>query len=250
MQEISLYVIFKIARKRILPLIITFVLAAVVAFSYCSFIATPVYGATASILVTNGAVVATDNTTITSSSDKVLGSDVQASLYLVDTVVDILSTDDLYQAVADKLSKEDKEEYDYKVLKGQTTVLRRGEDTLFIDITCKNTDPYKAMKIANTFAEESCYYVKDFISKSSPKVVSKAHKSSLFYPRTFKTTVLTSFSAALILFVALVIVELLNNTVKGEEDFTSRYNIPILGTIPDFDEARKVSAYKKGGYYK
>ena len=36
MQEISLYVIFKIARKRILPLIVTFVLAAAFAFSASS----------------------------------------------------------------------------------------------------------------------------------------------------------------------------------------------------------------------
>ncbi|MBR4761673.1 MAG: hypothetical protein IK086_03460 [Clostridia bacterium] len=250
MQEISLYVIFKIARKRILPLIITFILAAVITFSYCSFIATPVYGATASIIVTNGAVVAADSATATSSGDKVLSSDIQASLALADTVVDILCTDDLYQAVADKLGKEDKAEYDYKDLKSQTTVVRRGDDTLFIDVTYKNTDPYKAMKIANTFAEESCYYVKDFISKSNPKVVSKAHKSSLVYPRTFRATVLVSLGATFVLFVVLIFIELLNNTVKGEEDFTSRYTIPVLGTIPDFDEARKVSAYKKGGYYK
>ena len=248
MQEISLYVIFKIARKRMLPLIATFVLTAAIAFSYCKFIATPIYGATASIIVTNGAVVATD--TNTSSGDKVLGSDIQASLLLADSVVDILQTADIYQSVADKLGKQNNVEYDYKSLMNNTSVARRGEDTLFIDITFKDPDPYEAMKVANAFAEESSYYVKDFINKSSPKVVSKAHKATLVSPRTFRTTVLVSFGSTIVLVIALMFVEFLNNTVKGEEDFTSRYTIPVLGTIPDFEEARKVSSYKKGGYYK
>ncbi len=249
MQEISLYVIFKIARKRILPLIVTFVLAAAFAFSYCKFIATPIYGATASIIVTNGAVVATENAS-TSSGDKVLGSDIQASLLLADSVVDILRTADIYQSVADKLGRQDKTQYDYKSIMNHTTVVRRGEDTLFIDITFKDPDPYKAMKVANSFAEESSYYVKDFISKSSPKVVSKAHKATLVSPHTARTTLLVSFGATAVLFIVLLLIELFNNTVKGEEDFTSRYNIPVLGTIPDFEEARKVSSYRKGGYYK
>ena len=249
MQEISLYVIFKIARKRLLPLIITFIITAGIAFSYCTFIATPVYGATASIIVTNGAVVATDEAS-TSSGDKILGSDIQASLLLANSVVDILQTADIYKSVADKLGKEDKINYDYKSLMSHTSVVRRGDDTLFIDITFKDTDPYRAMKVANTFAEESSYYVKDFISKSSPKVVSKAYRATLVSPRTFRTTVLVSFGSTFVLFVVLIFVELLNNTIKGEEDFTSRFAIPVLGTIPDFEEARKVSSYRKGGYYK
>ena len=241
MQEISIFVLFKIAGKRIWALLIAFVVAAVLAFSYCQLIADPVYGASASIIVTNGAVVTTDEN---SSTQKLLGSDIQASLLLVDSVVDMLKTPDIYKYLAGKLGGG----YDYRKLKSHTTVTRRGEETLFIDISYTDADPQNAIKVANMFASASCDYVAEFISKSDPRIVSSADRAALVSPRTFRTTFLAGFGAALVLYIVFVLIELLNNTIKGEEDFTSRYDIPLLGTVPDFEEARKRKSYKKGGY--
>ena len=241
MQEISLFVLLKIAGKKIWVLLLTFAVAAGLAFSYCQLIVNPVYGANASIIVTNGAIVTADDNT---SSQKLLGSDIQASLLLVDSVVDMLKTPDIYKYLARKLG----DGYDYKVLKSHTSVSRRGEDTLFIDITYKDADPQRAIKIANMFASASCDYVAEFINKSDPRIVSSADRATLVAPRTFRTTVLAGVAAAFIVYLIYVFVELLNNTVKGADDFASRYDIPILGTVPDFDEARKRKSYKKGGY--
>ena len=244
MQEISIFVLFKIARKRILALFWALLIAGGLAFAYCNFLVTPVYSASVSIIVTNGAVVSTDEA---QTSQKVLGSDVQASLLLVDSIVDMLKTPDIYMYLSkNKLSSK----ITYGTLMANTTVARRGEDTLFVDISYRNTDPKEAIKIANLFATASCDYIKDFIPNSKPKVVSKADKASLVAPRTLRTTVLVGVAAAFVLYCGFVLVELLNNTIKDEEDFSSRYSIPVLGTIPDFEEARKVSSYKKGGYYK
>ncbi|MBO4693003.1 MAG: hypothetical protein J5659_01225 [Clostridia bacterium] len=244
MQEISIFVLFKIALRRAWALILAFVIAAAAAFCYCEFVATPVYGANASIIVTNGAVVNSEETS--SANNKVLGSDIQASLMLVDSVVDMLKTPDIYKYLARKLGSE----YDYKALKACTTIARRGEDTLFIDISYKDNDPQRAIKVTNVFASAACDYVAEFINRTDPKIVSSADRANLVAPRTIKSTLLYGFGAAFILYLIFVFFELFNNKIKGEEDFTSRYNIPLLGSIPDFDEARKASAYKKGGYYK
>lgn len=243
MQEISIFVLFRIALRRIWALILAFVLAAGVAFSYCEFVVTPIYGASASIIVTNGAVVSPDET---SSASKVLGSDIQASLMLVDSVVDMLKTPDIYKYLSRKLGND----YDYKVLRANTSVSRRGEDTLFIDIFYTDSDPQNAIKISNMFASAACDYVAEFISRTDPKIVSSADRASLVSPRTFKTTLLAGFAATFILYIIFVCIELFSNTIRGEEDFASRYNIPLLGSIPDFDEARKASSYNKRGYYK
>ncbi len=243
MQEISIFVLFKIALKRLWALILAFVLAAGLAFSYCSFIADPVYGASASIIVTNGAVVSSEEN---SPTNKVLGSDIQASLMLVDSVVDMLKTPDIYK----QLSKELGGKYDYNFLKANTTVSRRGDDTLFIDIVYKDGDPKNAIKIANLFASVSCDYIASFISRTDPKIVSSADRASLESPKTVRTTFIFGLGTVFVLYLVFVFIELLNNTVKGEEDFTARYKIPLLGSIPDFDEARRASSYKKGGYYK
>lgn len=241
MQDISAFVLFKIALRRIWVLILAFVIAALAAFSYCEFIAKPVYGANASIIVTNGAVVTSESD---STAQKVLGSDIQASLLLADSVVDMLKTPDIYKYLSRKLGNGT----DYKSLMANTSVSRRGENTLFIDIKYLNRDPQEAIKTANLFASASCDYVASFISKADPKIVSSADKASLVAPRTFRSTVLAGLIAAFVVYAVFVLVEILNNTVNGEEDFTLRYNIPLLGSVPDFEEARKARLRKKGQY--
>ena len=134
MQDISIFMFFRIARKRFLPLLLTFILAAGVTFSYCEFIAHPVYGANSSIIVTNGAVVSTNDL---QETQKVLGSDIQASLLLADSVVDMLKTPDLYKYLSRKISAD----IDYNTLMMRTQVARRGDDTLFVDISYRDEDP-------------------------------------------------------------------------------------------------------------
>lgn len=243
MQDISIFILFKIALKRIWVLALTFVLAAVLMFSYCEFVSDPVYGANASIIVTNGAVITSDSDT--STTQKLLGSDIQASLLLADSIVDMLKTPDIYKYLSRKINNG----IDYKTLMLRTSVARRGEDTLFIDISYLDSDPQQAIRIANLFASASCDYVAGFISKADPKIVSSADKASLVSPRTFRNTVVAGIAAAFIVYAVFVLIEILNNTIKGEEDFVSRYDIPLLGSVPDFEEARKAVSYKKGDYY-
>ena len=98
------------------------------------------------------------------------------------------------------------------------------------------------------FATAACDYVAGFISKSDPQIVSSADRAVLVSPKTYRSTVLAGVATAFAVYFVFVLVELLNNTIGGEEDFVSRYDIPVLGTVPDFDEARKKKSYKKGGY--
>ena len=243
MHDISIFLFFRIARKRFLPLLIALVVAAGLTFSYCEFVASPVYGANASIIVTNGAVVSSTNDL--QDIQKILGSDIQASLLLADSVVDMLKTPDVYKYLSRKLGSD----IDYNTLMTRTTVARRGDDTLFVDISYKDTDPKQAIRVANMFASISCDYVAEFIPKANPKVVSSADKARLVSPRTLRNTALAGLGVAFLLYCVFVLIEILNDTVRGEDDFTSRYNIPLLGSVPDFEEARKAKSGGKGRYY-
>lgn len=242
MRDISIFALFRIARRRALILLIIFVVSALFEFGYCKLIAKPVYGASASIIVTNGPVVTADDG---QSTQKVLGSDIQASLLLADTVVDMLETPDIYKYLARKLGSGS----DYKQLMSKTSVVRRGEDTMFIDISYRDGDPDKARQIVNLFASAACDYIAEFIPKSNPKIVASADTPQLVAPRTMRMTALVSLGATFAAFVAFVLIELLNNKLRGEEDFTARYNIPLLGSVPDFEEARKAQDNRKGRYY-
>ena len=242
-KTINIMDLVMLAWRRIWVIILATIVFASAAFSYCKFLLTPSYSATASILVTNGAVI----TSYAETTDKISGSDISASLYLAYTVVDILNTPDIYKKVADQLGKE----YSYQGLMGASSVARRSDDTLFIDITFSSTDPKEAMRIANKFVEIACNYIPEFIPSARANVASTAIKAAMTYPRTMMTTGVAGVVGAVEAYVILFIIESMNRAIKGEEDFTSNFDVPLLGAVPDFENAEG-SGYRKskrkGGY--
>ncbi len=240
-KTINIMDLLMLAWRRIWIIILVAVIFAAAVFSYCKFFVTPSYSATASIIATNGAV------TVYSDKSTVSASDLSASLYLAETVIDILKTPDIYKDVADELGKD----YNFQNLMSRATIARRGEDTLFIDVTFNSTDPKEAMRIANKFVEISCEYVPEYIPHSVAKVASTAIKASKTHPRTMTSTAVAGIIGAVIAYIVVFVVDSLNRSIKGEEDFVNNFDVPLLGSVPDFENADS-SGYRKkrgkGGY--
>lgn len=242
-KTINIMDLVMLAVRRIWIIVLAAVVLAAAAFGYCKVFLTPSYSATASILVTNGAVT----TSYDETTGKIASSDISASLYLAYTVVDILNTPDIYKKVADQLGKD----YSYQGLMNSSSIARRSEDTLFVDITFSSTDPKEAMRIANKFAEISCEYIPGFIPSARANVASTAIKSIMTYPRTLMTTGVAGVIGAVAAYIVVFIIESMNRAIKGEEDFTSNFDVPLLGAVPDFENAES-GGYRKykgrGGY--
>lgn len=233
-KTINIMDLVMLAWRRIWIIALAAAVCAAAVFSYCNFFITPSYSATASIIATNGAV------TVYGDKSTVSASDLSASLYLAETVIDILKTPDIYKDVADQLGKE----YNYQGLMAGTSVVRRGENTLFIDVTFSSTDPKEAMRVANKFVEISCEYVPEYIPHSVAKVASTAIKAVKTHPRTLTNTAVAGVAGAVAAYVVLFIIESTNRAIKGEEDFTNNFDVPLLGAVPDFENADN-SGYKK-----
>ena len=242
-KTINIMDLVMLAWRRIWIIILAAVVFAVAAFGYCKILLTPSYSATASILVTNGAVT----TSYDETTGKIASSDISASLYLAYTVVDILNTPDIYKKVADQLGND----YNYQGLMGSSSIVRRSEETLFVDITFSSTDPKEAMRIANKFAEISCDYIPGFIPSARANVASTAIKSVMTYPRTIMTTGVAGVIGAVAAYIVVFIIESMNRAIKGEEDFANNFDVPLLGAVPDFENVES-SGYRKhkgrGGY--
>ncbi len=241
MDNINYALLFRVFMKRLWIIVLVFIVAISVAYAYCSYIATPQYSATASVLVTNGAITSESTSEIKTS---VSSTDVTASLNLVDTITDILKTPEIYRVTA----KESKGKYEYAQLRSAASVSRRNDNTLFIDISFRNAKGESAIEMANMFAETACVYIKNIIPNSNATVVAKAVSASLVYPRTFYTMVLSGLAAAVAVYVLFLIPETINRVIRNEDDFTKNFDLPVIGLIPDFEnnDSATYTSYRKG----
>ena len=245
MGDVSLIYFLQLAWKKLWFLILFMFLFAAAAFSYCNFLATPVYNASSSILVTNGAIV-TQYETGPNQTDSISSTDITASLSLANTVIDILKTPDIYL----ELSEQFDGKYTYSQLKGVIKVERRNNNTLFIDITASSTEGKEAKLIANEFAKASCKYVTKFIPYAKANVASTALNYQLVFPNTITITAIAAMFGVVLAFIIVFIADSLNQSIRGEDDFIAKYNLPLLGAVPDFENNEVFGKYsKKNRYY-
>jgi capsular polysaccharide biosynthesis protein len=129
----------------------------------------------------------------------------------------------------------------------------RDEFSLLIDVRFEMADKYEVARITNMFLELVPAYINEFIPNSSTKVVTTSDIGTQTYPKTFKTTIIAMIVGALLAFIVVYVLSLFNTAIESEDEFKERYNIPVLGDIPDFAAAKSgkyaKSYYKGGNYY-
>lgn len=249
MNEFSIYHIFRLLVKNFFIILLCAIVAGVGAFCYCEFHLEERYAATGSVVVTNGGIFDADNqTTQIAGDDKVNNADIAASINLLTTVKDILSTNDIYKELSEKLDGK----YSYGQLKSFASISKRDDYSLFIDVKFEMNDKTEAAKITNMFLELTPEYINESIPNTRTRIYACDGAAKTF-PRTLSTTALAMFVGALLAFVVVYVISLFNTTIESEEEFKDRYNIPVLGDIPDFATAKSgkyaKSYYKGGNYY-
>lgn len=238
MKKWTVVYLFEFAWKKIWALICAAIVCAAATFSYCYFVATPRYTATASVMVTNGAII--DNNV---GYEKVQGTDISASLALSNTVVDLLNTPDIYKALSQKLG----DKYTYSQLKGMISAERKGEETLIINVSATTVEPGESIRIINSYASLVPEYINRFVPYSNVLVAAEADNARKAFPNTVKSTIIAALVGAILIYVMLFVAEDLNKAVDSQNDFVEIYKIPLLGTVPDFEGGGNDAYYSKGG---
>lgn len=248
MNDITITYLLKLAWHRIWALILALVVFAAAAFAYCEFLATPRYNATAKVIVTNGSIITSaiqSDGTIKGSSS-VSGTDISASLNLANTVKDILTTSDIFKQLSDSIDNK----YTYKELRHMATVARGGDDTLIVNVSFTASNDKEAIKLVNAFVALAPDYITKFIPNSVAMVADTADTATETFPRTMITTAVVGVVGAVLAFAAVFVIDSMDHAIDGEEDFANRYDVPLLGSVPDFGNTVVISNnyYKKGGY--
>jgi len=249
MAEISIMQLLKIAWKHIWAIILIAAIFGGMAFAYAKYVIVPTYASTTTIIFTNGGIVE-DSTSGTVDQNKIVnGSDITASNYLGETVVEILKTPNIYK----ELAREFDNEYSYEQLSNAFKIARKSDGNLLIDITYTSIYGPQSMKIVNKFAEIACDYVPELIPYAKVKVVARALKYQKVSIGIAKFTAIFAVVGAALAYAVFFLIFILDQSIRGEDDYNAKYSIPLLGVVPDFN-VEKTASYKygkayKGGYY-
>ena len=152
--EIDLRELFYALKKRILVILAAILAGAVIAGAVTKLFITPVYSATATMLVL------TKETTLSSLADLQIGSQLTKDYNILITSRTVL------QDVVDELNLD----LTYKELIERITV-ENPSDTRILSITAIDKDPEMAKKIADTLAKTSADFIGDKMEVTPPKII-------------------------------------------------------------------------------
>ncbi len=236
--EVTLMDLFRIVMKRIWLVMVVTVLAFTIAISYCVFIAKPVYSAKATVLIASGALFKGE--TEQSNAEYITTAELSTSFALLKSISGILSQSVEYYEMAIGLAEEAGLNHEYTVgqLKGKTSISYE-EESLILTINVKTYDKDDTAVLVAALAECTPVAVTSRLGRTSAVVLNIEKSAVQVAPNTIMTSLLALIAGFALSVVAAIAIDLLDKTVKGEDDFLKNHDVPLLGSVPDFETKSK-----------
>lgn len=237
--EVDLREILRVCLRKIWLILLSALVVGVAVYLYTAFFITPQYITGASFYV--------NNSLQSGDSQKISSSDLATSQRLVLTYVNIIKSDTVLEKVID--------EADLDMTPGQLRGMMTAEsidDTEMFRVQISHKDPQLATRIANAIAAVAPNEISNILVGSATKVVDRAKvPTSPYTPNRSQNTFLGALVGAVLAIAFIVVRTLMDVRIKGEEDLAAISTIPVLGSIPEFDQETKntyaVSKTEKAG---
>ena len=215
--EIDLIEILYALKKRALIILAALLAGALIAGVYTKLMITPLYSATSTVLVIS------KETTLTSIADLQFGSQLTKDYSMLITSRSVL------EEVLDNLGLD----MGYGTLKGNVSI-NNPDETRILQITVTNPDPQLAKELADELAAVSSEYIGDKMEVVPPKIIEKAEVPAAQSSPSMSRNVMLGALAGLALAAGVVILmTVMNDSIRSEDDIERYLNIPTLASIPD-----------------
>lgn len=218
--EIDVFAMLKTLWKRKFSIVLVALVFAIAAFGYSAFLAKKEYQSTSRIYVVSRQNQ--DNNALTNS-------DLQAGSYLVKDYREIiLSQNVLSQAIEELKLDLTPAELSKKISVSVPT------DTRILSITAKDGDPKEAARIANGLRNVAAEKIISVTKVSDVTTLDEAEVPQSPSSPNIRRNVLIGFIAgAGLMVVLMVVVEVLDDRVKRQEDIEELMGLTLLGIVPD-----------------
>ena len=214
------------------------VAATLIGWYWTANLVTPMYKASITVYVNS---IKTDQQISSISS-----SSLATAQRLVLTYVNMIKSD----TVLDKVAEAADMDITAEDLRKNLSAAQVDETELF-KVSITHADPEKAAHIANAVAAVAPGEIERFVEGSSAKIIDYAKVPEAPYsPNVSRNVFLSAFLGGVAAVALLTLQFLMDVRIKEEEDLQMLFNIPVLGQIPEFEEAnsKKSSGYRQYGY--
>lgn len=228
---ISLFEFFHILKKRWKLIAIFGFLAVVISSSISFFVFTPVYQASTLILVNQK-----------NSENKLDLSQLSNSVELINTYSVIIKSPTILGKVIDDLELKQSVEELNKNIK-----ITSQEDSQVFSLTVEDTDAKRAVEIANSVSETFQREIQGIMSVDNLSILAKAEMKE--NPMPIKPNHVFNVTIAVVVGLLMgtgigLLIELMDKTLKDEQDVAEYLGLPVLGSIQKLSqkESKKAAA--------
>ena len=226
-KEIGIDVVqlFKVLWKKKIAIILTAIVAALLAFGVSSFILTPEYSSTTRIYVVNRNQ--SENAGLTNQ-------DLQAGTYLVKDYKEIILSQDVLEKVISNLKLEQSGKGLSKKIQVTVPV-----DTRIVSIVVKDDQPEEASRIANALREVAAEKIIKVTRVSDVTTLEEARPAlTPSSPNIRRNTLLAFLAGGAVMVILVLLLELLDDRVKRPEDVEEVMHVALLGIVPDLNKLK------------
>ena len=235
MEELDLKELFKMFWNRKIQILIIVILFLIIGIIYSTCFVTPKYTSTTKLIL----VSSNNNSKENDTSE--MATELNVNSKLVATYSELVKGKNVLREVIYNLDIDIDEETLRKNVKVSSV-----KNTELIQITVTNENKYYATKIANEIAEVFMEEIKDIYNIENVKVVEQAETSDKPSNINYKRDIILFVIAGLAIAVFYVLIEnMLDTTVKSVEEIENTYQVPVLASIPIYEQ--EIQKTKKGG---
>ena len=220
--EIDLMELLGVLLSKWWLIILVTMATAIVGFCVSAFLMTPKYQSTTDIYILN-----------TSDGDKMTTSDTTLATQLTSDYKELIVCRYVLETVIEQLNLPDT----YGSLKNRVSV-SNASNTRIIYITVTDPSPYTAQAIANAIREVASVHIQNVIAVQAVNVVDEANlPTSPSEPSVMKFTVLGAGAGFVLVCGILLVIFLLDDTIKTTEDVEKYLGLSTLAMIPVIQDA-------------
>lgn len=240
MQELNLRTLLNILLQKLKWIVLFAAVLGVLAGGYVALFVDASYASVCSVYVMNLTSGQVNPSTGLSSSG------LAASQLMVNEYVSLLKANMIIDEVAADL-RELGYEMTNREIRASLTMASKDE-TALLEIKATTEDPLKSKAICDAIMEIAPDKIKKvMLDLGTVSPVDYAHEGTRVSSGALRYAAIGGVVGFVLAYALFLLLFLLDNTVKNEQELKNRLNVTVLGAVPDLNPNRKKQ--KKGGYY-